>query len=153
LFLLVLLHPVAGIVADRIGIRKLLILSATVMAIVVLPIFRWMETGSILAVSGGFVLLAIVFAPINAIGGLPLVLQFSPEIRGTAFSLSFNVAAVAFGGLAPLFADFVVHRTGKLSSCGVLLLIAAAVSIWAWATVKANTPAAKPPVPSALLSS
>lgn len=134
LLVLVLLHPLAGILADRIGIRKLLVFSASVMAILVLPIFRLIENGNSAAITGGFVLLAIIFAPINAVGCLPLVLQFSPEIRGTAFALTFNVAAVAFGGLAPLLADLVVYRTGMLSSCGVLLIIAAAASVWAWAT-------------------
>jgi MHS family proline/betaine transporter-like MFS transporter len=141
LLLLTTLNPCSGMLADRIGARKLLILSGGSMAILAIPIFRFMETGGIWSISLGFGFLAILFAPINAVGALPLVLQFSPEVRGTAFSMSFNIAAVTFGGLAPLIASIVVRRTGVLSSCGVLLLIAASMSIWAWASARPKSQA------------
>jgi MFS transporter, MHS family, proline/betaine transporter len=140
LLLLAILNPLSGMIADRIGVRKLLLLSGGSMAILAIPIFRCMEAGGTWSISLGFGLIAILFAPINAVAGLPLVLQFAPEIRGTAFSLSFNIAAVTFGGLAPLVADIVVRRTGMLSSCGALLLITASASIWAWSAARPCSP-------------
>jgi MFS transporter, MHS family, proline/betaine transporter len=143
LLLLAILNPYSGMLADRIGVRKLLILSGGSMAILAIPIFRFMETGGIATISLGFGLLAILFAPVNAVGALPLALQFSPEVRGTAFSMSFNIAAVTFGGLAPLVADIVVRRTGMLSACGGLLLIAGSMSIWAWAGARPKSEASE----------
>lgn len=148
LLILAIFNPLAGLLADRIGVRRLLILSGSVFAMVSMPLFQWMQTGGTWSVSLGLGVLAILFAPVHAVGTLPFVLQFAPEIRGTAFSISLNVAAIAFGGLAPVIADVVVRRTGLLSSCGTLLLAAASLSLWAWTSAKSKDPASGGPVAS-----
>jgi len=134
---LAVLSPAAGWLADKIGVRRLLISSALPLGIISVPLFAWMQHGRLSAVVISMTLLVFIYAPTIAVAPLPLALQFPQAVRGTAFSVGFNLAATLCGGRSPLVADLLVQRTGSLAAAGGMLLVAVAPSVWAWASCPA----------------
>lgn len=147
LMILSLASPIAGLVADRYGVRKLLLVSGIVFTSAS-PLLLWMVADG-RHVAPAVIAFAFLYAPINAVGMLPLVQQFPEHLRLTGFSLSFNVAAVAFGGCSPLLAELIVRQTGTVSGLWWLLLAAAPLSLWAWRTanITENGLRGRTPVP------
>jgi len=122
LLLLAALCPLAGMLADRMGPAVLLSLSSIALALLGPPILHGLNvTSSTLAMLTSMGLLTVSFAPIQAVAPLPLIEQALAHNRGTEFSLGYNIAAVGFGGLAPLVASSLVLSTGRFDSCGWLL--------------------------------
>lgn len=132
LVLLMILTPLGGWLADRMGTRRLLAGSALALGVLSVPLFMLVKLGNPLydaVVMFSFVLL---YVPFNAVALLPLTLQFPRPLRGTAFAVSFNVAAAVFGGLSPLLADWLVDVTGSLATPGWMLAVAAIISLFAY---------------------
>lgn len=127
-----LLSPMFGWIADRVGTRRLLLGSTALLGLLSIPLLLWIEHGGAWSMLVGLGLLALLFAPMNALVGIPLSLQFPMVVRGTAFALGFNLSAAFFGGLAPLAADLLVNQTGTLSAAGIVMVLGACLSMWAW---------------------
>jgi MHS family proline/betaine transporter-like MFS transporter len=120
--LLVVLIPVFGYIADRLGSRALLkyisvglsVLSAALyMALVQFPSI------------GMFAIVQIIFAVLisAAYGALPstIVGIFPTHVRYTATGLAFNISVAAFGGTAPLVVTYLIQQTDALWIPGVIL--------------------------------
>lgn len=129
LFLLCALTPIGGALADAVGMRRLVLGTTAVLGVMSLPIFHLVErrahdAGALV----GLAILVVLYAPLNAIACVPLTLQFPRRVRGTAYSVSYNVGTALFGGVAPLLADVLVRRFG-LAAAGWLILGAAPLSL------------------------
>ena len=132
LLLQVVLTPVGGWLADRVGARRLLIASCVGLAVFSPPLFELVQHGSPFGDAMVLFVFVILYTPFNAVALMPLTMQFPREVRGTAFALSFNLAAAVFGGLSPFVADWLVDHTGSLSSPGWMQVAAAIVSLVAF---------------------
>jgi MHS family proline/betaine transporter-like MFS transporter len=114
--------------SDRIG-RRTVLLAVTGLAVVLAwPLFRLLhgpEQWMILTGQLGFVLL---------IGGyygcLPafMVESVSARVRCTTTALGYNVTLGLLGGLSPMVATWLVHRTDNDYTPGFMIIIAAAIS-------------------------
>lgn len=136
-----LLSPIAGWLADRSGTRRLLTISSVLLALLTAPLLRWAEMGGFWRIMLAMALLVIMYAPLNAVAMPFLSLQFSSAFRGTGFSVAFNFASAAFGGLAPLAADLILNQTGSLAATGLLITATGLLSIYAWQSGPAEEPA------------
>jgi MHS family proline/betaine transporter-like MFS transporter len=128
---MVLMIPVEIAVAtlsDRVGRRPLLLAVIGLAVVAAWPLFwlmhghdRWM----VLAGQLGFVVL---------IGGyyacLPafMVEAVAVEVRCSAIALGYGVAVALTGGLSPLAATWLVHRTDNDFSPAFMIMVAAAIS-------------------------
>lgn len=113
--------PVAGIAADRWGRRPVAIGSTVGLALVVIPSFQIMGSGSLTAAILGQGLFAIFVAAISTLTPLFMVEMFPTEVRYTASALAYNIAYAALGGTAPLVATWLVTSTGDGTSPGLYL--------------------------------
>jgi MHS family proline/betaine transporter-like MFS transporter len=129
---LTILTPVAGWIPDRIGDRQLLITCSLLLALGTPILLLWIEHGGSWRFAVGMSAMVVLYAPLNAVAALPCALQFPRELRSTAFSVGFNVAAMLFGGLSPLAANLLMIRTGCLGAVGILTVFTAAILAWAW---------------------
>ena len=128
--MLILLPVMVGMgwLSDRVG-RKPLLLIATGWGFVgALPLFWLMHHDQyylILIGQLGFVLSVGMF-----LGTQPTAMvETAPvEVRCTAIALGYNVTLGIVGGLSPLTATWLVHRTGDNLSPAYLIMAAAAVS-------------------------
>jgi MHS family proline/betaine transporter-like MFS transporter len=132
----------AGALSDRIGRKPVLLAAATVGVVGAVP-FLWLmhhaSPAMILLGQLGFVL-----ATAMAMGVQPAVMVEAtpPAVRCTVIALGFNAANGLMGGLAPLAATWLVHRTGMDLSPAFLVMAAAAVSFVAVRSFRETRPQA-----------
>lgn len=122
------LIPLAGRFADRFGRRPILFWAQALFAVLAVPAFLLMGLGSF-----GFILLAQI-AIVIPIGlhqavQVPIMLELLPtRVRVSGGGLVFAIAAALFGGTAPIFAVWLVGRTGTGISVAMAVVVAAVIS-------------------------
>ena len=114
--------PLCGWLADRVGARKFYALGAVLMAIAVVPLLRWVDTGSPAALHAAFALAlgvnyALLFGPQSAL----FARQFPVDVRFSGVSIGIQFAAALGGGFAPIAATALVARFGSLLPIGVYI--------------------------------
>jgi MHS family proline/betaine transporter-like MFS transporter len=114
--------PLAGLAADRYGRRPVAIAATIGLAVVVLPSFQLLGSGSLAGAIAGQSLFGIMVGIISTLTPLFMVEMFPTNLRYTASGLAYNVAYAAFGGTAPYVATWMVDRTDSGASPGYYLL-------------------------------
>ena len=126
----------AGRISDRIG-RALTVRIGTILLLVATyPVLAWVvSTRTVTALVVG----QTVFCAMVSIftGSVPAVLAalFPPRLRSTGVSLTYNFAAVVFGGFAPAVLTFLTETTHNTMAPAFYVVAAAAVSLAALAFV------------------
>ena len=124
----------SGLVADRVGRRAVLGVSAVLIAVYSGFAPRLLDSGSVgeaIYMLGGFVLLGLAFGQSSGVVNS----AFPPETRYTGAAIVANSAWLIGAGFAPLVALFIASRFG-LWSVGVYLLSGAACTLGALAINK-----------------
>lgn len=123
--------PVAAWMSDRHGRRRMLALSALASLLVVFPAFRLLQVQDMPSIMLGQAMMAIVVG--FYIGPVPALLVeiFPTRVRYTGMSLSYNFAAAAFGGTAPMACQWLINRTGDIYSIAYYVAFCAVVSLLA----------------------
>lgn len=127
MLLYAVLLPLWGIVGDRVGRKPMLIAGSLALAVLSVPSFALVTSGSLgLALLGQalFVLCMTVYG-----GGCYtfFVEIFTTRTRFTSAAVSYNVAYALFGGTAPFVGTYLTGRTGVPSSPGYYMAAAAAI--------------------------
>ncbi|NUT15036.1 MAG: MFS transporter, partial [Cupriavidus sp.] len=132
----ILFIPIAGLLADRIGRRPVLMIGGIGGAVWAFVFFALVKTGSpaliMLASFVGMVLVSFMFSPLASF--LPEL--FATRVRVTGASLGFQFAGVFGGALAPLIAVGLLDRFG--STMPVALYLAAVCALIAVAAFAAR---------------
>jgi MHS family proline/betaine transporter-like MFS transporter len=109
LLALLLLTPVSGLVADRVGRRPMFLASALAFVLFSYPVFRYMSAGTF----GGAVLGGLAFAVASALFAgcmaATLVELFPTRTRYTGVAIGYNLGQAVLGGTAPLVATALSH--------------------------------------------
>lgn len=128
LVILVLTLVIVGRLGDRIGIKTILLGTAACFFIAALPL-EWLmhhpNMSYILIGQFGFSILVgcwLAVVPTFMVENTP------KPIRCTAISLGYNLTVGVIGGLTPLFATWLVSRTGNILSPAYLSMLAASMS-------------------------
>lgn len=126
--LLIATMPIAGLLADRFGYKRILGAGALVTGVLVYPLFRWIDSGTMVVTA---VALAI-FALINGLlqGAMPVAMAelFPARLRYSAMAIGYNFALAIFGGTAPLVATWLIKTTGNLAAPAWYLVAIAAIT-------------------------
>ena len=120
-----------GSVSDRIGRRRSLFLSATLLLVLVWPLFLWLKadpTLSTLIIVQCIVCLLVA----SFVGVAPAALSeiFPTGVRSTGTSLVYNGAFTLFGGFAPMILTWLTQRSGgSIYSPAWYVMLAAGVAL------------------------
>ncbi|WGW11651.1 MFS transporter [Saxibacter everestensis] len=121
------LLPIGGIIGDRLGRKPMLIMGSAAIAILAIPCFMLVTSGSLpLALLGQ----ALFVIPLCLYGGgcyTFFVEIFTTKTRFTSAAISYNVSYAAFGGTAPLIGTAIVGQTGVSASPGYYMAGAAVI--------------------------
>lgn len=125
--------PLSGRLADRVGRRPVLFAAQILFMLLAIPAFLLMSLGTF-----GFVLLAqlaiVIPIGLHQAVQLPIMLELLPtRVRVSGGGLAFAIASALFGGTAPIFAVWLVGRTGTGTSVAIAVVVAAAISFLATA--------------------
>jgi MHS family proline/betaine transporter-like MFS transporter len=121
--LLIAVMPVAGILADRFGYKLVLSTGALLTSIVVYPLFRWMDTGSVVAVCIAMAVFAVLNGCVQGAMAVAMVDLFPPRLRYSGMAIGYNMTLAIFGGTAPLVATWLITETGDLTAPAWYLVI------------------------------
>jgi MFS family permease len=129
--------PFFGALTDRMGTRKRLYLTGTVlMAVFAFPMFWLIDTGSIplvlIALLIGFTIHATMYGPQAAL----YAEMFPADIRYSGASLGYQFASVFAGGLAPFIMTALLAATGAAWSVSLYIVATAVVTFVAVFTIK-----------------
>jgi MFS transporter, MHS family, proline/betaine transporter len=109
LFMMLFL-PLAGALSDRLGRKPLWWFSLAGLFVLVVPLYKLMETGVDGAVAG-FVALGLLYAPQLATISATFPALFPTSVRFAGFAIAYNVSTSIFGGTAPALDSMLISAT------------------------------------------
>jgi MHS family proline/betaine transporter-like MFS transporter len=121
--------PVAGMLSDRIGRRRLLLAAAVAIGVLVWPLFAWVNATPTLAVLATVqAILGLLLAAFTGPAPALLAEQFPAGLRSTGLSLAYNFAVTIFGGFAAVIVTLLIEETGTKLAPSFYVIAAAVVS-------------------------
>ena len=117
-----------GFLTDRIGRKPVLLLACILGFIGAVPLFLLLNHPSALSAQLGQLGLVMI---VGLFGGAQpsIMVEAAPlQVRCTAVALGYNITLGVIGGLTPLFATWLVERTGEEIAPAFLIMAAAAVT-------------------------
>lgn len=107
--------PVMGALSDRVGRRAVLIGSAVASAVFAVPSYWLMAQGCFGLAVVGALIMAASFCGHAAVINVTLAELFPTRVRGTAYSLGYNISTAIFGGAGPLVMTSLIAVTALTS--------------------------------------
>ncbi len=122
---------VFGSVSDRIGRRRSLFVSASLLLICVLPLFMWLKayptTATLIVVQS---IICILVSSWCGVVPSAVAEVFPTAVRATGMSLVYNGAFTVFGGFAPAILTWFTQRSGgSVFAPAWYVMLAAAVAL------------------------
>jgi len=120
--------PFAGVLADRIGAKAVLLLSTLGFALFSWPLYLLISHGTVVAILAGQAILALLQSMIS--GAVPafMVEALPKHVRCTALSFGQNLAQACFGGTVPMVSVVLIGATGYPLAPALYLAAAGLVS-------------------------
>lgn len=122
--------PFVGMLADRVGPAKVMLVSGVATLVIAWPLFQLMVGAPsvftlilVTAVLG--VIMAFYFGPLPAM----LTEMFPSEVRTTGVSAAYNIGVTLLGGIAPLVLTWLIEVTGSLKAPGLYYMAIAVISL------------------------
>jgi MHS family proline/betaine transporter-like MFS transporter len=144
-FVVILVTPLAGWLADWRGRRPVLLLLAGASAVLPVAMFALMMDGAPWRALIGAVVLAGVGGGVSAVGAVATAEQFPGEGRLTGLALGATTATAIFGGLTPLLSQMMIERTGWPLVPGAMIAVVAACVLPVLLTMPETRPGRKVP--------
>lgn len=122
----------AGTFSDRVGRLRTVRVGTLLILVLTYPVLAWVASER--SVTSLFVGQTVFCALVSVFtGSVPAVVAalFPTRLRSTGVSITYNFAAVVFGGFAPAVMTFLTERTHNTMAPALYVVAAAAVSLLA----------------------
>ena len=127
----------AGIISDRIGRRKVMVMAAIILLLLALPLLNVLQNPSsslltkaaVVLIAGGLV--GMLAGP----GPAMLAEMFPTRVRYTGLGLAYSLSNALFSGCAGLIITGLIKQTGNLDIPAYYVMVTAVVSIAALMTL------------------
>ena len=129
---MLLLLPVmlmSGWLSDRIGGKILLMGSSFLIAVLAWPLFWLMHSDSWVSIQLAQMAFALILGTFLGAQPAYMVNMIAKEVRCSATGLAYNVTLGVAGGLSPMAATWLVHRSHDDLSPAYLIIAAALISL------------------------
>jgi MHS family proline/betaine transporter-like MFS transporter len=127
LAVLLLLVPLLGRLSDRVGRRPIVLTGCVLLVVLSLPSVLLLQSGSIVGVFGGLVLMGLMLVCFNSTMPSTLPALFTTGIRYGTLSIAFNVAVSMFGGTTSVVIQGLISATGNLEWPAYYLMAAGVI--------------------------
>lgn len=119
------LCPLAGLLADKYGRRKLNIIGTIGYIVIPIPVFLLMSGGNNIAIVAGIIALSLCQCLVSVTTVVMLVELFPASSRATGSALGFNFGLAFVAGPGPFIATWIAGVTGSaVAPAGYLVLVA-----------------------------
>lgn len=129
LLVLVLLVPFAGMVADRIGLHRALLICALFFIVLSWPLYYLLVYFLLWLKLIPLFLLSIGMSMAVATMGPSVFALFPAEVRYSGVGVAYNLALAIFGGTAPFFATWLLNSSRSPVIICICLIITGAISL------------------------
>lgn len=133
--------PLAGLLSDRIGRVKQMVVVGFLFLVTAYPAFSYaagnISMASLSALVAWFAMLKSIY-----FGALPALMSdlFPVSTRSTGMSIAYNIGVVVFGGFTPAIVTWLVGATGNSAAPGFWLTVTAMISLAALASISRVSP-------------
>ncbi|MFJ9037031.1 glycine betaine/L-proline transporter ProP [Streptomyces sp. NPDC102406] len=129
MLLVVVAITVVGRSSDRWGRRPLFMGGSIAMIVLAVPAFLLIREGGILLPAFGCVILGLLLVCFAGTAAATLPALFPTRLRYGALSIAYNLSVSVFGGTTPLFASFLVDKTGNTLVPAFYLMVAGLIGL------------------------
>lgn len=139
LTLSMILMPLSGMLADKIGKFKVILWGTIAFSLLLYPAFLIFSLGSPILVMMAHASLAIAFAIMH--GPFPAFFMelFPARIRYTSTALSYNIGVSIFGGLSPVIGTWLINYLQTPTAPALWLIFCSLISIGSMLLLKSRT--------------
>lgn len=123
------LIPLMARFSDRVGRRRMLIISSVSFIVLSYPIMTLLSHGGVVLATGVLVVALVFFSMNDAVFPSFFTEMFGTRSRYLGFALPFNVGAMLFGGVAPLIGTWLIATTGNSASPAFFLIFVGVLSL------------------------
>ncbi|MDQ8030635.1 MFS transporter [Bordetella genomosp. 1] len=121
--------PLFGVLGDRYGARRVCGWGGMLLALMAIPIFMAVGSGSLFAYSVAvFLAMALNYAMMIAPQSSLYAAQFPAELRYSGLSIGVQFSAAIGGGLAPIVSAMLVAKFGSIVPVGAYLAVLGVVA-------------------------
>jgi MHS family proline/betaine transporter-like MFS transporter len=119
-----------GVLADRIGHTRMLMIGVTLLLAGVLPLFLWLaaskSTATLVLVLSAF---GVMVSSFTSVAPAALSSLFPTRVRATGVSIVYNAAITIFGGFAPAILTWIGSNAGSVFAPAWYVVLAALPAI------------------------
>lgn len=138
------LTPLAGVISDRVGRRRMMQFAAVWHALFTIPAYMIVSKGASLeAAIFGMLIIGIGQVAASVVAVTLLSEMFPTDMRYTASSMCYNITFAIFGGTAPYLAIWLTAQTGSYLAPAFYVTVVAVLCFF-WVTVLMPETANKP---------
>ena len=118
-----------GALSDRIGRKPLLLTAAIGFLVLSWPSIKLMQSGSILWLVVGFLLVALLLVLMLAVIGSTFPAMFPTRVRYGSFAIGYNISTSLFGGTCGVVVTALIKSTGNADWPAYYLMAAAVIAL------------------------
>ena len=127
--LVVILNPLGGYLADKIGRKTMVLVSSAGCAVAAVPLLMMVNTGVHAYALSALLGFSLIVGPGNACYSVWAAERFPRSLRASGLGLSYNIAAGIMGGMTPLICTSLMAATHNRIAPAGLVILASAITI------------------------
>ncbi|ALA26742.1 hypothetical protein AVI51_16490 (plasmid) [Piscirickettsia salmonis] len=124
LLLDIIIEPVAGLVASKVGNTKLFLLWSTPFALCMPSLFSGLASGSFTTSLISMIAITFLLSPPTAMINSIVIMKLTEKSRALNLGVSWNIGMTIFGGTAPLVCTLLLHQFHSPAIVGTYLSLA-----------------------------
>lgn len=119
----ILIIPIAGKLADRVGTGKVFTGGTFAVMLFIIPFFMLLSLRSTFVLTVAIMIGFAIWSVITAVLGTMFVEIYRPEIRYTGISLGYQLGAAVFGGTVPLLSTYLINKFNSWMPVAIYLIL------------------------------
>ncbi|MCP3940713.1 MAG: MHS family MFS transporter [Desulfobacteraceae bacterium] len=131
MLIMMALIPLAGMLGDRIGLKKLLVWALGGFIVLTWPLFYWVDQATFMGALAVQLIFAAMMATVQGIVPALMSYMFPAKTRFTGLGIGYNLSLALFGGTAPLICTWLIQKTNDIMTPAYYLIAMAIVSFLA----------------------
>jgi MHS family proline/betaine transporter-like MFS transporter len=136
----ILVTPLTGILADRVGRKPVLIGVCIASAALPITMFSLMSGPRAAGALEGVIILALLAGAVSAVGAVATAEQFPGEVRISGLALGATMATALFGGVTPYLAQLLVQELDWPIAPGAMIAVVAIAVLPVLLTMRETAP-------------